>query len=104
MSTFTESFFNRPVAKIINQKLTQALDPVKLVIKDQSELHKGHSGAPEGGESHFDLFIVSSFFEDKTRILRQKLVFNILEDELKHKIHALSLKTLTPDEYKEKDL
>ena len=90
------------MAKTIDQKLSQALDPVKLVIKDQSSLHKGHAGAPDGGESHFDLLIVSRFFEGKTRVFRQKLVFNILSDELKNRIHALSLKTLTPEEYEKK--
>ena len=98
MSTSTDSFFNRPVAKIINKKLSEALSPFELEIEDQSHLHKGHSGAPKDGESHFYIFIVSSLFEGKTRISRQKLVLEILKDELKEKIHALSMKTLTPEE------
>ena len=99
MSTSTDSFFNRPLAKIINKKLSEGLNPIELDIQDQSHLHKGHSGAPAGGESHFYIVIVSSLFEGKTRISRQKQVFDILKDELKEKIHALSLKTLTPKEY-----
>ena len=102
MSTSTNSFSGRPVAKNIYKKLSQTLEPVKLEIQDQSHLHKGHAGAPDGGESHFDIIIVSHFFEDKSRVSRQKIVYNILKDELHDKIHALSLKTLTPEEFKNK--
>tara|TARA_Y100001936_G_scaffold54960_1_gene53802 strand:+ start:65 stop:379 length:315 start_codon:yes stop_codon:yes gene_type:complete len=99
LSTSTDSFFNRPTAEIINKKLSEALKPTELDIQDQSHLHKGHSGAPKTGESHFYILIVSPLFEGKTRVSRQKHVFDILKDELKEKIHALSLKTLTPEEF-----
>ncbi len=99
MSTSTNSFFDRPVAKTIHKKLSEALSPVKLEIQDQSHLHKGHVGAPAHGESHFDVLIVSDIFYQKTKVSRQKLVFKILRVEMENKIHALSLKTLTPKEY-----
>jgi len=99
LSTSTDLFFNRPLAEIINKKLSEALNPSELDIQDQSHLHKGHSEAPETGESHFYILIVSSVFDGMTRVSRQKKVFDILKNELKEKIHALSLKTLTPEEY-----
>ena len=99
LSTSTDSFFNRPVAKIINKKLSEAFNPFELEIEDQSHLHEGHSGAPKNGESHFYILIVSSLFEGKTRVSRQKLVLDILKDELSGKIHALSMKTLTLEEH-----
>ncbi len=50
------------------------------------------------GESHFTVDIVSEAFTGKSRVDRQRLVYDILAEELKSDIHALALKTLTPDE------
>ena len=35
---------------------------------------------------------------EKSRVARQRRVYEILESELKERVHALSLVTLTPDE------
>ncbi|MEZ5894244.1 MAG: BolA family protein [Parvularculaceae bacterium] len=86
------------VSSSIEQKLTAALAPAKLVVTDESHLHAGHAGAREGGESHFRLLIVSAAFDGKTRVARQRMVNDILRDELAGPIHALAMKTLTPAE------
>ena len=52
---------------------------------------------PEG-ESHFNVEIVSARFAGLSRVARQRLVYEALADELRTDIHALALKTLTPDE------
>ena len=87
------------VADSIYQKISQHLSPEKLQVKDQSHLHAGHAGAREGGESHFDLLVVSSEFEGLAPVARQRLINKILKDELAGPIHALTMKTLTPDEF-----
>jgi BolA protein len=71
---------------------------VRLAIIDESHLHAGHAGARPGGESHFRVEIVSAAFEGKSRLERQRMVYAALADELRHDIHALALRTLTPDE------
>ena len=71
----------------------------KLTVVDDSNLHIGHAGAREGGESHFSILIVSSSFKGKTLIQRHRMVNEALKDELKSQIHALTIKTLTPKEY-----
>jgi BolA protein len=86
------------VAQIIETKLTEALRPVALVVTDESARHAGHAGARDGGESHFNVDIVSAEFIGKSRVARQRLVYQLLADELKGPIHALSLVTRTPDE------
>ena len=35
--------------------------PIKLIIQDVSEMHRGHAGFKEGGESHFIIKIKSNF-------------------------------------------
>jgi BolA family transcriptional regulator, general stress-responsive regulator len=86
------------VAQIIETKLTEALRPAALVVTDESHRHAGHAGAREGGESHFHLDIVSAEFAGKSRVARQRLVYQLLAEELKGPIHALSLVTRTPEE------
>jgi len=86
------------VAATIETKLRAALQPTRVMVVDESELHKGHAGHRPGGQSHFRVEIVSSAFEGQTRVDRQRRVYEILSDELKAGVHALALKTLTPGE------
>ncbi len=86
------------VSQAITDKLTRALKPDRLDVKDESALHRGHAGAPDGGESHFRLLIVSAAFEGLSRVERQRRVNAVLADELSGPVHALAMKTLTPEE------
>ncbi|WP_375203269.1 BolA family protein [Hyphococcus sp.] len=86
------------VSDSIQQKLTEALKPERLEVTDESHLHAGHAGAREGGQSHFRLLIVASAFEGLTRVARQRMVNDVLREELQGQIHALAMKTLTPEE------
>lgn len=84
--------------EVIISLLTKELTPIYLEVTDFSEKHRGHSGYREGGESHFDVVIVSDIFSGKSKIDRQKIVYGILVEEMKSKIHALTLKTMTAEE------
>lgn len=86
------------VADTIRAKLTAGLQPSKLSVVDDSARHAGHAGATPGGESHFQLEIVSAAFIGKSRVERQRLVYQLLEAELKGPVHALSVVTRAPDE------
>ncbi len=88
------------VTEIIEQKLTAALSPVELDVVDESYKHAGHAGANPAGESHFNVMIVSSLFEGKSRVERQRLVYQALSEEMSGRIHALALQTLAPSEQK----
>lgn len=87
-----------PVEDQIRQRITAGLSPSQLEIADESHLHAGHAGARPGGESHFRLTIVSAAFDGKSRVERQRLVYGLLKTEMEGQIHALALKTLTPEE------
>jgi len=86
------------IAERLQKKLESAFKPLRLEIQDDSAKHSGHSGAREGGESHFSVVIVSQAFEGLNRVARQRLVNQALSEELAGPVHALALKTLTPDE------
>ena len=72
------------------------LKPTQFRLENESDLHRGHKGN-NGGE-HFNLFIVSKSFEKKNTMERHRMIYSALEDLIPNKIHALSLKTLAPDE------
>lgn len=86
------------VADAIESKLRSALQPASLVITDDSAKHAGHAGARPGGESHFTVEIVSAAFEGKSRVQRQRLVYDLLKSEFDQGLHALALVTKTPAE------
>jgi BolA protein len=86
------------VARTITEKLRGGLAPTRLEVIDESDRHRGHAGAREGGESHFAVTIESEAFAGLGRLARQRLVFGLLADELAGPVHALSLRTLAPGE------
>ncbi|MCC2596186.1 BolA family transcriptional regulator [Pusillimonas sp. MFBS29] len=54
----------------------------------------------QGDGAHFEALIVSPAFEGKRLIARHQLVYAALGERMKAEIHALSMRTLTPEEYK----
>lgn len=85
----------------IKQKLTAAFSPEKLEIIDHSEQHAGHRGS--SGGAHMVVMLVSDAFDGQSEVARQRKVFSVLADEMKHDIHALSIDAKTPGEYNEKN-
>ena len=53
----------------------------------------------EGDGQHFNAVIVSPAFEGKRLIQRHQLVYAALGDRMREEIHALSMKTMTPQEF-----
>jgi acid stress-induced BolA-like protein IbaG/YrbA len=56
-----------------------------------------------GDGQHFQAVIVSTQFAGKSRIQRHQLVYAALGDRMREEIHALSMQTLTPEEWNKKD-
>lgn len=57
----------------------------------------------EGDGQHFNAVIVSAVFAGKRLIERHQLVYAALGDRMREEIHALSMKTLTPEEFQKKN-
>ena len=53
-----------------------------------------------GDGQHFQAVIVSLAFEGKNRVQRHQLVYKALGERMREEIHALSMQTLTPAEWK----
>ncbi|HEX5476592.1 MAG TPA: BolA family protein [Burkholderiales bacterium] len=52
-----------------------------------------------GDGQHFQALIVSAAFAGKSRIQRHQLVYGALGGRMREEIHALSMRTLTPEEW-----
>ena len=55
----------------------------------------------QGDGAHFEALIVSPAFAGLSRVRRHQLVYQSLGDRMREEIHALSMRTLTPDEWAE---
>lgn len=72
-----------------------ALEPIRLDVVNESELHAGHRSSPGTGDSHFRVLVVSEKFAGRSRLERHRLVNEVLKEEMT-KIHALALSALAP--------
>jgi acid stress-induced BolA-like protein IbaG/YrbA len=53
-----------------------------------------------GDGQHFQALVVSAQFAGRSRVQRHQLVYAALGERMREEIHALSMQTLTPDEWK----
>ncbi|MGB8076804.1 MAG: BolA/IbaG family iron-sulfur metabolism protein [Gallionella sp.] len=53
-----------------------------------------------GDGQHFEAVVVSETFAGKSRVQRHQLVYQTLGDRMRAEIHALSMKTFTPQEWR----
>jgi BolA protein len=83
---------------LIARSLEERLAPTHLVVTDESERHRGHAGWREGGETHFQVDIVSPAFEGKSRVERHRLVNDSLVAAFERGVHALAIKASAPGE------
>lgn len=79
----------------IQQILEKALMPSHFELVNESHMHS----VPKDSETHFKVLVVSEAFAGKSRIDRQRLVNDLLKIELQSGLHALTQKTLTPEEW-----
>jgi BolA protein len=86
------------VKDALEARLRERLDATHVEVIDESHLHAGHPGAKDGG-GHYRAVIVSERFEGLNRVKAQQLVFSVVDDWMGREIHALSMKTFTPEGY-----
>ncbi|MEX1309681.1 MAG: BolA family protein [Candidatus Sulfomarinibacteraceae bacterium] len=83
---------------IIRTILETTLDAERVEIFDDSAQHAGHLGA-EGGGGHYRVLVVSPRFAGLSRVAAQRLVYQALGDLMTTDIHALEMRTLTPEQW-----
>lgn len=85
------------VTAVIRERLA-SLNPVLLEIVDDSASHAGHAGAHDHAErtgaidgTHFELKIVSPIFAGQPLVARHRMIYDLLGDLMKTRIHALKI-------------
>jgi len=85
-------------AHAIENALREKLDAQHIEVIDHSALHASHLGA-QGGGGHFQLVVVSEQFRGLSRLAAQKVVYEALAELMETEIHALSMRTVTPEKW-----
>merc|ERR1712008_219865 len=82
-----------PIAQGIRARITAALQPTRLMVRDDSAAHRGHSGVvgARTPETHFHVEVVSPLFERVSKRERQQQVQDLLTEEFAAGLHALEL-------------
>lgn len=83
----------------IEEKL-KTLKPEFVELINESHNHS----VPKNSETHFKLLLVSLEFVGMARVQRQRKVYDLLSEELKNGVHALTMRLLTPEEYSKEQL
>ncbi|KAL4919080.1 bola protein [Aspergillus aurantiobrunneus] len=102
LSTTIPRMASTPMEDLMREKINTAFTPSTLIIRNDSHLHAHH--APMQGstskETHFHVTITSPSFQSKPQPARHRMVYALLKDELSRDggIHALQLRTKTPEE------
>jgi len=76
----------------------QKLAAQHVEVIDDSALHANHPGARDGG-GHFQILVVSERFQGLPRVAAQRLVYEALAELMVSDIHALQMRTLTPEKW-----
>ncbi|KAF2022250.1 bola-like protein [Aaosphaeria arxii CBS 175.79] len=91
-----------PMEDAMRAKITETLKPTTLEIHNDSHKHAHHSAmrGVTSKETHFRLVITSEAFKGKMQPARHRMVYSLMKDEMAQEggIHALQLKTRTPEE------
>ena len=74
------------------------MDPKEIKAMIEAGL-PGSTVDVEGDGTHFEAVVVYSGFEGKALLERHQIVYNALGEAMKQRIHALSLKTYTPEQW-----
>lgn len=85
------------LAEAIKTKLSAGLNLEHMELVNESYKHN----VPKDAESHFKVLLVSTDFEKKAPMARHRMVYALLDEELKMEggIHALSIEAKTPAQY-----
>lgn len=71
--------------------LEEAFSPSKLLVRDQSHMHRGHAGWREGGETHFRIEMSGEALEGMGRVERHRAIHRAIGPEIMERIHALEI-------------
>lgn len=79
------------------------MDPKEIETLIERHLEGSRAEVRTDGMGHYEALVVSAEFEGKRSLARHQLVYGALGERVGREIHALALRTLTPDEWRAAD-
>jgi BolA protein len=80
-------------------RLRAGLDAEHVALEDESARHAGHEGA-RGGAGHYSVLVVSARFVGLDPVARHRAVYAAVGDMIPNEVHALSIRSFTPEEWR----
>ena len=77
------------------------MDPTEITKLIEAGFEDAVVEVASDDNTHFEALVVAAEFEGKRPIARHQLVYRCLGKLVGNEIHALSIKALTPDEWRE---
>ncbi len=74
----------------IEQRIITAMPGARVQVNDLT-----------GGGDHYRVSVVAEQFRDQNPVNRHRLVYAVFKDVLGGELHALSLETITPEEFEQ---
>lgn len=84
------------------ERLRSGLAAEHVALEDESARHVGHEGA-RGGAGHYAVVVVAARFVGLDQAARHRAVYAAVRDMMPAEIHALSIRTFTPEEWRARD-
>ena len=83
------------VQEKIEEKLREHFQPLFMDVENESHKHN----VPPGSEAHFKVTVVSEKFAATKMTEQHQMVYDVLGEELEGPVHALSIRTKTPEQW-----
>jgi BolA protein len=74
----------------LEEKIIKKINPEKIQLINNSHLHKTHKSF-DSNKVHLKLIIYSKKLREMNRMDAHKVIFSILKEEMKNKIHAIEI-------------
>ena len=74
----------------VKNKLSKQIDIESIKIEDKSFLHKNHSGNQDG-KFHLKITLKSLELKKMSKIESNKMIYRVLDDEIKKFIHSIQI-------------
>ena len=75
---------------IVKKKIKKEIEVQKIIVEDKTHLHINHSGHDKK-KFHIKISVVSSYLNKMDKIKRSRIIYKLLDDELKNHIHSIQL-------------
>lgn len=78
----------------IEAVLRRELQPLRLVVTDESFMHQGHAGSNGTGRgTHFRVVVASESFAGKSKVQQHRMIYTVLQPFFDAGLHALAIES-----------